>query len=257
MDFSLTDSERDLVELCRDFAQQGDRARAPAGVGGGPLRHRPAARDGRAGPARHADPRGVGRHRHVDGRLRRRAGADRAGGPVGGRRVAGARHDRFACRCCCSATTRSASAGCARSPRGGCSVRSASPSRRPGRTPAASAPGPSVSDGGWRDQRPARRSSPTPAPTCRSGSPCCARTAGRRRQGPAVRQLRRREGHPRLHDGPEDARASAGAAWTRASCTSTTSGCPDDQLVGDPDLGLEPVPRRRWRSAASRSPRCR
>ncbi len=57
---------------------------------------RPAARDGRARPARHADPRGVGRHRHVDGRLRRRDGADRPGRPVGGRRVAGARDDRIA-----------------------------------------------------------------------------------------------------------------------------------------------------------------
>ena len=51
---------------------------------------------GALGPARHADPRGVGRHRHVDGRLRRRDGADRPGRPVGGRRVAGARDDRFA-----------------------------------------------------------------------------------------------------------------------------------------------------------------
>ena len=57
---------------------------------------RPAPRDGRAGPARHADPGAVGRHRHVDGRLRRRDGADRSGRPVGRRRVAGARDHRFA-----------------------------------------------------------------------------------------------------------------------------------------------------------------
>ena len=64
--------------LCREFAQKEIARACPAGVGRGALPDRPAARDGRAGPARHADPRGVGRHRHVDGRLRRRDGADSA-----------------------------------------------------------------------------------------------------------------------------------------------------------------------------------
>ena len=35
MDFSLTEAERDLVGLCRDFAQKEIAPRAPAGVGGG------------------------------------------------------------------------------------------------------------------------------------------------------------------------------------------------------------------------------
>ena len=81
---------------------------------------------GALGPARHADPRAVGRHRHVDGRLRRRDGAARPGRPVGGRRVAGARDDRFAAAATCSATTRSASVGCDRWPRDACSARSGS-----------------------------------------------------------------------------------------------------------------------------------
>ena len=48
MDLSLTEAEQDLVELCRDFAQKEIATRAPAGVGGGPLPHRPAPRDGRS-----------------------------------------------------------------------------------------------------------------------------------------------------------------------------------------------------------------
>ena len=79
---------------------------------------------GALGPARHADPRGVGRHRHVDRRLRRRDGADRPGRPVGRRRVAGPRDHRLAAAATCSATTSSASAGCDRWPRDACSARS-------------------------------------------------------------------------------------------------------------------------------------
>ena len=48
MDFSLTEAERDLVGLCREFAQKEIATRAPAAWDEARLPHRPAARDGRA-----------------------------------------------------------------------------------------------------------------------------------------------------------------------------------------------------------------
>ena len=54
MDFSLTEAERDLVGLCRDFAQKEIAPRAPLAWEEAPVPHRPAAGDGRARPARHA-----------------------------------------------------------------------------------------------------------------------------------------------------------------------------------------------------------
>ena len=83
-----------------------------------------------------------------------------------------------------------------------------------------------------------------------------ARTESAEEQRADVRELRRREGHARLHDGPEDARHRLARASTPASCSSTTSG------------SRRPPRRRsrRWgsasscarsRSGASRSPRCR
>ena len=48
MDFSLSEPERDLVELCRDFAQKEIAATGAAGLGGGAVPDRPAPRDGRA-----------------------------------------------------------------------------------------------------------------------------------------------------------------------------------------------------------------
>ena len=96
MDFSLTEAERDLVGLCRDFAQQEIAPRAPAAWEEARCPTDLLREMGALGLLGHADPRAVGRHRHVDRRLRRRDGAARPGRPVGGRRVAGARDHRFA-----------------------------------------------------------------------------------------------------------------------------------------------------------------
>ena len=95
LDLSLSESERELVDLCRDFAQSEIAPRAPlaweeARCPTDLLREMGAAR-----PARHAHPGGVGRDRHVDHRLRRRHGADRPGGPVRGGGVAGPRDHRL------------------------------------------------------------------------------------------------------------------------------------------------------------------
>ena len=146
---------------------EGDRDAGAARLGGGAVPDRPAARDGRAGPARHAGPRGVGRHRDVHRRLRGGDGADRAGRPVGGRGVAGARDDRVAAalpvRHRRPARALAAPAGRGSGARRLRAHRARRRIRRPGhldpsraaRTAAGSSTG-------------ARRSSRTPAPTCPS-----------------------------------------------------------------------------------------
>ena len=216
---------------------EGDRAARPARVGGGAVPDRPAARDGRARAARHADPRAVGRHRHVDGRVRGGA-SSRSGSPTSRSPRRCRRTSRSArCRSICSATTSSASGGCARSPRARLSAPSGSPSPRPARTRAASAPAPTATTaaGGSTGRRP---SSPTPAPTCPSASPCWRAPSRDRRQEPTIRAASwSRKTRPASRWDRRCA-ASAGAASTPASCSSTTSGCPDDHLIGDPDLGL-------------------
>ena len=215
---------------------------------------RPAPRDGRVGPARHADPRGVGRHRHVDRRLRRGDGAARPGRPVGGGRVAGARDHRFvaalpvrqrrAARALAATVGRGTRPRCVRSDRARCRFRRA-------RHPHA---------GGTARRRLADQRSQD-VHLQRRHRHVVRRDAARphrvgRRAGADVRELRRREGHARLHDGPEDARHRlARPRHPRA--------------VLRRRLGRRRSPRRRsrrWgsasscarsRSGASRSPRCR
>ena len=144
VDLSLNESEQDLVDLCRSFAQREIATRAPQAWEEARCPTDLLREMGQLGLLGHAHPRGVGRDRHVHGRLRRRHGADRPGRPVGGRGLAGARHHRLAAPATCSATTPSGSAGCDRWPRVGCSAPSGSPSPTPDPTPAASAPGPSA-----------------------------------------------------------------------------------------------------------------
>ena len=255
MDFSLTEAERDLVGLCRDFAQKEIAAARAAGVGRGALPDRPAPRDGRARPARHADPRAVGRHRHVDGRLRRRDGADRAGRPVGGGRVAGARDDRVAAAATCFgndaqrerwlrplAEGRALGAfGLTEPDAGSDAARHPHPRRAARRRLADQRPQDVHLQRGHRHV--VRRDA------------AGAHRVGRRRPA-GVRELRRREGHAGLHDGPEDARHRlARPRHARA--------------VLRRRVGARRPPRRRsrrWgsasscarsRSGASRSPRCR
>ncbi len=117
--------EQDLVELCRDFAQNEIAPRAPVAWEEARCPTDLLREMGELGLLGMLDPRGVGRDRHVDGRLRRRDGADRPGRPVGGRGLAGARHHRVVAAATCSATTRSASGGCGRWPRAGSWARSA------------------------------------------------------------------------------------------------------------------------------------
>ena len=204
MDFSLTEPERDLVGLCRDFAQKEIAARAPAGVGGGAVPDRPAPRDGRAGPARHADPRGVGRHRHVDRRLRRRDGADRPGRPVGGRRVAGARDDRFVAAV--PLRQRRAARALAATAGRGTRARRVRPDRARRRLRRARHP---HAGGAARrrlaDQRPQDVHLQRRHRHVVRGDAAGPHRVGRRASAD-VRELRRREGHARLHHGPEDAR---------------------------------------------------
>ena len=119
MDLSLNESERDLVDLCRNFAQQQIAPARAGGLGGGAVSDRSAPRDGGARPPRHARSRRSGAGSACRRRLCRGDGADRPGRPVGGGSLAGARHRSARCPCTCSEPTRSASVGCDRSPRAG------------------------------------------------------------------------------------------------------------------------------------------
>ena len=217
--------------------------------------HRPAPRDGRARAARHARPRGVGRDRHVDRRLRRRHGADRPGRPVGGGRLAGPRHHRLAAAATCSATTSSASAGCGRSPRAGPSAPSGSPSPTPAPTPAASAPGPSAEDGGWLIN--GRKTFISNAGTDMSfGVTLLARVAGDDEASPPTPPSSSRRTRPGFTMGPK----MRGIGWQGLDTRELFFDdvwVPDEHLVGDPEPRPRPVPAARSRSAASRSRRCR
>ena len=254
MDFSLSEPERELVALCRDFAQNEIAPAGPGGLGGGALPHRPAARDGRARPARHARARGVGRDRHVHRRLRRRHGADRPGRPVGGRRLAGPRHHRLAAP---APVRRRRAARAVAAPAGrGPGPRRLRPDRARRRLRRPRDPHPGRAPRRWLgDQRAQDLHLQRRDRHVLRGDPAGPDRHRRRRRGP-LRQLRGREGHPGLHHGTEDARASAGGASTPASCTSTMSGSPTTNWSAT----------RRWvsasscarsRSAASPSPPCR
>ena len=254
MDFSLTEAERDLVGLCREFAQKEIAARAPAGVGRGALPDRPAPRDGRAGPARHADPRGVGRHRHVDRRLRRRDGADRPRRPVGGRRVAGARDDRFAAavplRQRRAARALAATAGRGTRARRVRSDRARRRFRRARHPHPRGAPRRRLADQRPQDvhlqrrhRHVVRRDAAGPHRVGRRRARRRSRASSSRRTRPASRWARR-------------CAASAGAVSTPASCTSTTSGSPTITSSAIPRWGSASSCARS-RSGASRSPRCR
>ena len=56
MDFSLNESERDLVDLCRDFAQKEIAPRAPLAWEEDALPNRSPPGDGRARASRHPHP---------------------------------------------------------------------------------------------------------------------------------------------------------------------------------------------------------
>ena len=254
MDFSLTEPERDLVGLCREFAQKEIAPRAPARVGRGAVPDRPAPRDGCAGPARHADPGAVGRHRHVDRRLRRRDGAARPRRPVGGGRVAGARDDRFvaavplrhrrAARALAATVGRRTRARRVRSDRARRRFRRA-------RHPHAGG----TARRRLADQRPqdvhlqrrhrhvVRRDAARAHRVGRRAGADASRASSSRRTRPASRWAR-------------SCAASAGAASTPASCSSTTSGSPTITSSAIPRWGSASSCARS-RSGASRSPRCR
>ena len=224
---------------------EGDRRPGAAGLGGGAVPHRPAPRDGRAGAARHARPRGVGRHRHVDGRLRRGDGADRAWPtsrwPPRGRPTSPSGR----CRCTCSAPTSSASAGSVRWPRAGRSARSGSPSPTPGPTPRGISTRAEPQGRRLADQRPqdvhlerrhrhvVRRDAARPHRPPRASGPATAASWSRRTR-PASRWARR-------------CGASAGRASTPASCSSTTCGCPTSTSWATPRWGSGSSCGR-WRS---------
>ena len=113
------------------------------------------------------------------------------------------RSDR--CRCTCSATTSSASGGCGRSPKGaslgafGLTEPDAGSDTRGITTRA------ERQDGGWLIN--GRKTFISNAGTDMSfGVTLLARTETGEDGGREVRQLRRREGHARVHDGAEDAR---------------------------------------------------
>ena len=124
MDFSLTEPERDLVGLCRDFAQKEIAPRAPpaweeARCPTDLLREMGAL--GLLGMLIPEEWGGIGMSTVGFVAAMEQT---RPGRPVGGRRVAGARDDRLVAAATSSATTRSASAGCDRWPRAACSARS-------------------------------------------------------------------------------------------------------------------------------------
>ena len=130
------------------------------------------------------------------------------------------------CRCTCSATTSNANGGCARWPRDaslgafGLTEPDAGSDIRGITTRAVR------QDGGWLIN--GRKAFISNAGTDMSfGVTLLARTeTGTGRRGRQVRQLRRREGHARVHDGAEDARHRLARASTPASCSSTTCGSP-------------------------------
>ena len=215
---------------------------------------RPAPRDGCVGPARHAGPRAVGRHRDVDRRLRRRDGAARPRRPVGGRRVAGARDDRFVAavplRHRRAARALAATAG--RGTRARC-VRSDRARRRFGRARHPHAGGTArrrLADQRSEDVHLQRRHRHVVR-----GDAARAYRSGRRGRADATRASSSRRTRP-ASPWARRCAASAGAASTPASCSSTTSGSPT----------ITSSAIRRWgsvsscarsRSGASRSRRCR
>ena len=77
-----------------------------------------------------------------------------------------------------------------------------------------------------------------------------------RADGRRLRHVRGREGHARLHDGPEDAGHRLEGPRHSRELYFDDVWVPDDHLVGDPDMGLSQF-LARSRSAASRSPPCR
>ena len=125
--------------------------------------------------------------------------------------------------------------------------------RRVGR-PGHHAPGPSAEDGGWLIN--GRKTFISNAGTDMSfGVTLLARTPSDDGE-PAYATLRRREGHARLHHGPEDAgHRLAGPRHPRAVLRRRVGARrPPGRR---PRPGARPVPRARSRSGASRSPPCR
>ena len=242
MDFSLSEPERDLVGLCRDFAQKEIAARAPAGMGRGAVPDRPAARDGRARAARHARARGVGRHRHVDGRVRGRHGADRPGRPVGRRRLAGPRDDRLVAappvRRRRPAGALAAPAGRGPRARGVRTDRARRRLRRPGHPHPGRATRRRLGHQRAQDLHLQRRDRHVLRRHAAGPDRSRRRRRAGRRATPASWWRRTRPGSPWARR----CAASAGAASTPASCSSTTSGCPTTTSSATPTMGLEPVP---------------
>ena len=107
----------------------------------------------------------------------------------------------------------------------------------PDPTPGASGPGPSARDGGWLIN--GRKTFISNAGTDMSfGVTLLARTEPTGDGPPTVTGAS--SSRRTLPASPWDRRcgASVGGVSIPGSSTSTTSGCPDDQLIGDPNLGL-------------------
>ncbi len=125
MDFSLSEAERDLVGLCRDFAQNEIAPRAPAAWDEAVCPTDLLREMGELGLLGMLIPEewgGIGMSTVGFVAAMEQIGLGR---PVGGGGVAGARDDRVAPAATCSATTSSASAGSGRWRRAGHSAPSA------------------------------------------------------------------------------------------------------------------------------------
>ena len=240
MDFSLGEAERELVALCRDFAEKEIASRAPEAWEEGRCPTDLLRGDGRARIARHARPRDVGRDRHVDGGLRGGHGAAWPGGPVRRCGVAGPRHYRLVAAVALRRrrTTRALVAPAwqkdGRSGVFGLTEPDAGSDAR-GIQTRARAPGRRLADQRPQDVHLQRRDGHVVRG--HAAGPDATRAMTRRR----VRQLRRREGHAGFHHGSQVRGHRVARASTRGSSTSMTSGSPAITWSAIPRWG-SPIP---------------
>ena len=254
MDFSLTEAERDLVALCREFAQKEIAPRAPAGVGGGAVaRPTCCAEMGALGLLGMLVPEewgGIGMStvgfvaamEQIGLADQSVAAAWQAHVTIGSLPLLlfgnDAQRERWLRPL---AEGRALGAFGLTEPDAGSDARGI-------RTRA------ERRDGGWLIN--GHKTFISNAGTDMSfGVTLLARTPSRATRHD-VRELRRREGHARLHDGPEDARHRLEGPRHAASCSSTTSGCPTSTSSATPTWDSASSSARS-RSGASPSPRCR
>ena len=256
MDFSLTESERDLVGALPRLRPEGDRGARAAGVGGGALPDRPAPRDGRSSACSAcSSPRsGAGSACRPSASSPRwsRSAWPTSRWPRPGRPTSPSAR----CRCYLFGNDAQRERWLRPLAEGrvlgafGLTEPDAGSDARGIRTRA------ERRDGGWLINGTKTFISNAGHRHVLRGHAAGPHRRPTERRAAALRQLRGREGHARLHHGPEDARHRlAGPRHPRAVLRRRVGARrPPRRRSGD---GARPVPAARSRSGASRSPPCR